>query len=136
MLLSRCVFCVFAGAGLAQAKDPEVAVLWSLCVPGGGQFYNNDLGKGALLFVGEHGLRAAARQEEREVTTRIEKKEHGELAAEETTTPKVTKGSNEARLFRTLAWGVRLYSIFDAYHVAKDGRRSRAVGVELFRGSF
>jgi len=41
---------------LAKKKDPAAAGLFSLLLPGGGQFYNNQPGKGFLMLLGQIGV--------------------------------------------------------------------------------
>ena len=36
-------------------KDPGTALLWSILIPGGGQIYNGQVGKGLLFMAGYYG---------------------------------------------------------------------------------
>lgn len=104
----------------ASAKSRWTAGLLSLCVPGAGQFYNDQPGRGTAMLAAYFLASALGRAGE--VEERMEREEKkgftgGERKQVVRRRRKVTKAQ---RFWSRLAEGIRIYSALDAFFNAPE----------------
>lgn len=125
-----CWLLLIPGTLPAQRKDPGVATLWSVFLPGGGQIYAGETGKGIGLLVGHAAAlgTAIAVWDHEKTVTRTFAYPPGHVPPTYTQTVRVPDHAPRT-VALSVAGALWLYSLVDAAPAAR--RHDRRLGLML-----